>query len=116
MLTRIEAFHYRCFDHLDINLSHFHVLAGANGSGKSTLLDLPLLLSDLLQRELAAAFLEVPRIAGKPRTHSLSELIHQGKGNYFGFAVEVELPEHLKRQFLEGATTAVVRDEKGFSI
>ncbi|MEM1278500.1 MAG: AAA family ATPase [Leptolyngbya sp. SIOISBB] len=111
MLTRIEAFHYRCFDHLDINLSRFHVLAGANGSGKSTLLDLPLLLSDLLQRELAAAFLEVPRIAGKPRTHSLSELIHQGKGNYFGFAVEVELPEHLKRQFLEGATAAVARDE-----
>jgi predicted ATPase len=111
MLTRIEAFRYRCFDHLDIQLSNFHVLAGANGSGKSTLLDLPLLLSDLLQRELAAAFLDFPRIAGKPRTHSLSELIHQGKGNYFGFAVEVELPEHLKRQFLERATATVARDE-----
>ncbi len=111
MLTRIEAFHYRCFDHLDISLRHFHVLAGANGSGKSTLLDLPLLLGDLLKHGLTAAFLEVPRIAGKSRTHGFQELIHQGKGNYFGFAVEAELPEHLRRQFLEGATGAVARDE-----
>ncbi|BAZ11972.1 hypothetical protein NIES4071_38000 [Calothrix sp. NIES-4071] len=42
MITRIEAFKYRCFDQLDIKVGQYQVLAGANGTGKSTLLDIPL--------------------------------------------------------------------------
>ncbi len=29
MISRIEAFKYRCFDRLDIKLGQYHVLAGA---------------------------------------------------------------------------------------
>ena len=38
MISRIEAFKYRCFDHLDIKMANYHVLAGPNGSGKTTLM------------------------------------------------------------------------------
>jgi predicted ATPase len=41
MISRIEAFKYRCFDRLDIKVGQYHVLAGANGTDKSTLLDIP---------------------------------------------------------------------------
>ncbi len=58
MISRIEAFRYRCFDRLDLKVGQYHVLAGANGTGKSTLLDIPLLLNDILSQGLVPAFLE----------------------------------------------------------
>jgi predicted ATPase len=56
MISRIEGFHYRCFDRLDLGVESYHVLAGPNGSGKSTLLDIPLLLGDMVSRGIVAAF------------------------------------------------------------
>jgi predicted ATPase len=76
MISRIQAFKYRCFDRLDIKVGQYHVLAGANGTGKSTLLDIPLLLGDILSRGLIPAFLESPSIAGSPRAQSLQELVY----------------------------------------
>jgi predicted ATP-binding protein involved in virulence len=39
-LARIEITHFRCFDHLKLNLDpDINVLVGANGAGKSTVLD-----------------------------------------------------------------------------
>lgn len=112
MLTRIEAFHYRCFEHLDVGLSNYHLLVGANGSGKSTLLDIPLLIRDLLRHGLIAAFLEIPAAAGDPRANSLQELVHQGRGNYFWFAIEAELPHNVVTALLENASKAVVQDDR----
>lgn len=76
MISRIEAFRYRCFDRLDLKVGQYHVLAGANGTGKSTLLDIPLLLSDILSQGLVPAFLESPSIGGSPRAQSLQELVY----------------------------------------
>jgi len=56
MISRIEAFNYRCFDRLDIKLGQYHVLAGANGTGKSTLLDIPLLLGEILSQDWSQLF------------------------------------------------------------
>lgn len=56
MISRIQAFKYRCFNRLDIKVGDYHVLAGANGTGKSTLLDIPLLLGEILSRGLIPAF------------------------------------------------------------
>ena len=38
MISRIEAYKYRCFNTLDLALDQQHVFAGSNGSGKTTLL------------------------------------------------------------------------------
>lgn len=112
MLTKIEAFHYRCFDHLNIEVDHYHLLVGANGSGKSTLLDIPLLLRDLLKHGLVAAFLESPAAAGDPRANSLQELVHQGIGNSFWFAIEAKLPENIISELLDNASKTVIQNEE----
>ncbi|MEO0771186.1 MAG: AAA family ATPase [Cyanobacteria bacterium J06649_4] len=112
MLSKIEAFHYRCFEQLNIDLSRYHILVGANGSGKSTLLDIPILLRDLLKHGLIAAFLECPAAAGDPRANSLQELVHQGRGNYFWFAIEAELPKNIVSELIDVATKAVQSNEK----
>lgn len=110
MITRIQAFKYRCFDRLDIKVGQYHVLAGANGTGKSTLLDIPLLLGEILSRGLIPAFLESPSIAGSPRAQSLQELVHYRRGNYFGFAVEADLPEEIIIKLLQFASKNVQND------
>ncbi len=112
MISKIEAFRYRCFDHLDIEMGHYHVLAGANGSGKSTLLDIPLLLGDMLVRGVVPAFLEAPLLGGNARSQSLQELVHYGRGDYFGFAIEATLPENVARELIEVSARSVQLDPK----
>lgn len=101
MITRIEAYKYRCFDKLDIKVGQYQVLAGANGSGKSTLLDIPLLLGDILTRGLTPTFLEPSLTGENARAKSFQELIYYCQGNYFTFVVEAELPEEIKRELLD---------------
>ncbi|WEV25842.1 AAA family ATPase [Streptomyces sp. 71268] len=95
MITRIEAYNYRCFENLAVDLSRFHILAGANGSGKSTLLDIPVLLGELLTaRRIEDAFLDPSPATGRPpRALSLMELAHRGRDGGFGFAMEARLPD-----------------------
>jgi predicted ATPase len=122
MISRIEAFRYRCFDRLDLKVGQYHVLAGANGTGKSTLLDIPLLLSDILSQGLVPAFLESPSIGGSPRAQSLQELVYYRQGDYFGFAIEADLPADIFINLSENAPNAVqpdcpyLRYEIGFQI
>ena len=40
MISRIEAYNYRCFEKVDIELEDFRVIVGANGTGKTTILDI----------------------------------------------------------------------------
>jgi hypothetical protein len=35
MISRIEAFHYRCFDRLDLGAESYHVLAGQTAVGRA---------------------------------------------------------------------------------
>jgi predicted ATPase len=107
MISRIQAFKYRCFDRLDIKVGQYHVLAGANGTGKSTLLDIPLLLGEILSRGLIPAFLESPSIAGSPRAQSLQELVHYQLGDNFGFAIEADLPENIIADLQESALSNI---------
>jgi predicted ATPase len=110
MISRLEAFKYRCFERLDIKVGHYHVLAGVNGSGKSTLLDIPLLFSDILLRGLVPAFLESPSIAGSARAQSLQDLVYYRKGTFFGFAIEADLPEDMIIKLLQLAPKSVQQD------
>jgi hypothetical protein len=96
MISRIEAYGYRCFPALSIDLDRYHLLAGANGAGKTTLLDIPTLLGDLMrQQRVAAAFLERQSPSAPPRAGSLTELLFKRKGDSIAFAIEAELPSEV---------------------
>lgn len=106
MITRIEAYRYRCFKNLAVDVGSYNVLAGANGSGKTTLLDIPALLGDMLtSRYCSDAFLTMqPPWADSPRAHTLVELVHQQRGDDFVFVIEAELPPEVIRVFTEAAS------------
>ena len=111
MISRIEAYRYRCFSKLAVELGAYNVLAGANGSGKTTLLDIPMLLGDLLtERVCSAAFLESQPSRGSPRAHTLTELIHQDRGDDFVFVVEARLPQDVVRVLIDTATQSTKAD------
>ncbi|MGP4097181.1 methylation-associated defense system AAA family ATPase MAD3 [Nonomuraea sp. KM90] len=94
MITRIEAYGYRCFPRLSVDLDRYHVLAGANGAGKTTLLDIPTLLGDLLSQQRAVgAFLERQEYGKSARANTLTELVYKGQGDSVAFAVEAKLPD-----------------------
>lgn len=111
MITHIEAYRYRCFENLSIDLRAYNVLAGANGSGKTTLLDIPVLLGELLgKRTCGEVFLEAPSPDRAPRAHTLQELVFKGRGEYFILVVEAELPEEEQRALLERAPAGMRGD------
>ena len=96
MITRIEAYAYRCFPTLSVDLGPFHLLAGANGAGKTTLLDIPVLLGDLIgQQRVADAFLRPQDSRSTPRAHTLTELVHRERGKSIMFTIEAGLPADI---------------------
>lgn len=101
MITRIEAINYRCFRHLDLSVGAYQVFAGVNGSGKTTLLDIPVLLGDLLRDGVANAFLQLPAHQDSPRAQSFDELMHRKQGDFFGLALEVDLPDEIVRKLID---------------
>jgi predicted ATPase len=108
MITRIEAWRYRCFEHLAVDLGEVNVLCGANGTGKTTLLDIPALLADMYrQRSVAAAFLTNQYSRPGRRAQSLDELVFQSKnlGDGFALAIEARLPPNVAAHFAEGRPT-----------
>ena len=104
MITRIEAWRYRCFKRLAVDVGPVNVLCGANGTGKTTLLDIPILLGDLVReryKPCAAAFLEPIASRGVQRAHTLQELIFQGKDDAFVLAIEAKMPADVAARFAE---------------
>jgi predicted ATPase len=78
---------------LSVDLGRYHVLAGANGAGKTTLLDIPVLVGDMLRRQrIAEAFLERQETGRAPRASTLTDLLHEGRGDTVAFAFEARLP------------------------
>jgi len=98
MITRIEAYRYRCFEKLAVDFGRYQVLVGRNGAGKSTLLDIPVLIGEMLEtRSIQKAFFgERDRLA--PRASSAQDLVFSRKGDWFSFAIEVQLPEFVAEQ------------------
>ncbi|HEU5406403.1 MAG TPA: hypothetical protein VFU48_01450 [Nitrospira sp.] len=75
MITRIEAYRYRCFSKLAVDFQRFNVLAGPNGSGKTTMVDIPVMLGDCIdERVYREAFLKNRNSRGCARAHALTEL------------------------------------------
>ncbi|EOW9331858.1 TPA: AAA family ATPase [Vibrio cholerae] len=94
MITRIEAYRYRCFNKLDIELDNLHVFAGSNGSGKTTLLDIPALIGDILTvSDINDAFFKPMNGRERARADSPRELVHKLKGDNFTLVLEAEIPE-----------------------
>jgi predicted ATPase len=95
MISRIEAYNYRCFAKLAVDVGRYQVLAGANGAGKTTLLDIPRLLGDLLRAErVSDAFLQTPR-RPTARATSFGEVAYGGRGTV-GFSLEMRLPSDVE--------------------
>jgi predicted ATPase len=102
VITRIEAYGYRCFAELSVDLDRYHVLAGANGSGKTTLLDIPALLGEmLLVRRVAQVFLIMQHSGIPARGSTLTELVHKGQGDTIAFAIEARLPREVAEELAD---------------
>jgi AAA domain, putative AbiEii toxin, Type IV TA system/AAA ATPase domain len=96
MISRIEAYNYRCFEKLDVELENFRVLVGANGSGKSTILDVVPLLSDLLRlRQADTAFFDNNPVHLHSRAERPTDVICNQRGNFFSLVVEAKLPSEI---------------------
>jgi predicted ATPase len=107
MISRIEAYKYRCFNVLDLALEQQHVFAGSNGSGKTTLLDIPALLGDLLNvTDINDAFFKPVNGRERARAEEAKEVVHQLRGDYFILAIEVKLPPSVIEEILRDASDA----------
>jgi predicted ATPase len=102
VITRLEAIRYRCFERLGIDLGGFQVIVGANGAGKTTLIDMPVLMGELLKADNLATVFVVKRGEKPARAGTLRELIFAGRGDEFSFALEVKLPEDVRKAVLDG--------------
>ena len=106
MITRIEAYRYRCFRSLNAKMQPFQVLVGANGSGKTTMLDIPIVLGEILStRSIETAFQEKTKTHPRPRTDYAGDLIYNQQGESFKLAVEAEIPEGLVSELVKKAMT-----------
>lgn len=113
MISRIEAYRYRCFQKLNIELGQFHVFAGSNGSGKTTLLDIPALLGDMIRvTDINEAFFTCVNGRARSRAENPIELVHKLRGEGFTLALEVDLPESIKDLLVRNASS---RWQKKFS-
>jgi hypothetical protein len=94
MITRIEAYRYRCFERLDLPVGRYQVLVGMNGSGKSTLIDIPVLLGEIIaHRSVNHAFFRSTSPERRARADSAIDVIHGRTGEWFALAVEAQLPD-----------------------
>lgn len=111
MITRIEAYRYRCFNKLDLAFDNLHVFAGSNGSGKTTLLDIPALIGDILMvSDINDAFFKPMNGRERSRADSPRQLVHKLKGDNFTLVLEAEIPEQ-QQALLERVGPARFRAE-----
>ncbi|MGR5433202.1 methylation-associated defense system AAA family ATPase MAD3 [Vibrio owensii] len=108
MITRIEAYDYRCFKKLDLSLGAQHVFAGSNGSGKTTLLDIPALLGDLVRvNDINDAFFVPMQGRERSRAGQAIELVHKLIGDSFVLALEVRLPEKEQQSLMRNGPDVI---------
>lgn len=110
MISRIEAYRYRCFNTLDIALGQQHVFSGSNGSGKTTLLDIPALIGDLLKvTDINDAFFKPINGRERARAEEAIEIVHQLRGDYFMLATEIKLPDSVIDELVRDASSIWLR-------
>ena len=98
MIRRIEVLNYRCLRYVSQPLQDFHVLVGPNASGKSTFLDVLGLVRDLLTGGLERAILAGEgTIESVGRARRVDELIFNQIADRFELAVELEIPDELRK-------------------
>ena len=113
MITRIEAYRYRCFERLQLDLGPYQVLVGRNGAGKSTLLDIPVLLGEMLQQQnLRSAFFNPTPSHKRPRADGAQDLVFKRAGDWFALAVHLQLPPEVAVR----AGASSVRYELAFGV
>ena len=113
MITRIEAYRYRCFERLSVPLGAYTVLVGRNGVGKSTLIDIPVLLGEMLQRQsIYGAFFSSTPSHPRARADGALDLAFNRAGPRFALAIEVSLPEEVR----DRAGAQCARYELAFSV
>ncbi|TEU10207.1 MAG: ATP-binding protein [Anaerolineales bacterium] len=96
MISRIEALNYRCLRYVNQPLERFQVLVGPNASGKSSFLDVVALLGDFVHDGLDEAILRNPRHP-RGRATTVDELIFNQSADRFELAVELRIPQKLRR-------------------
>jgi predicted ATPase len=102
MITRIEAYRYRCFQRLNLALDRFQVFVGPNGAGKTTLLDIPIVIGEMLAaRSIEKAFFKGTPTHSRARADYAGDLIYKRAGNNFVLVVEAKLPETIVAELLE---------------
>lgn len=89
MITLVEALNYRCLQYVSQPMKSFHVLIGPNASGKTTFLDVIGFLSDMISDGLDQAVTE--------RSPDLLNLLFRNEGRELELAIEVKIPDHLRR-------------------
>ena len=95
MIQAIEALNYRCLKFVRQEVGDFQVLVGANACGKSTFLEVVRFLGSLVSGGLERAVRE--------RTENLQDLLWQRTGNRFELAIEVRIPNGLRKLFSQTA-------------
>jgi len=115
MITRLEAYRYRCFNDegVAVDFGEYNMLAGRNGAGKTTLLDIAVLLGDMLRsRNCSDAFLKPQSSWDTPRSHTLNELFFGGNGNQLTFAVEAKLPPEIVSRLTDTTDSELQANEQ----
>ena len=115
MITRIEAYRYRCFnaEGVGVDFGEYNILAGRNGAGKTTLLDIPVLLGDMIRtRYCADAFLKPQSSWATPRAHTLNELFFREDSNQLTFAIEAQLPPEIVSKLTDTTDAELQADEQ----
>ena len=94
MITRIEAYGFRCLKETKQSLRPFQILVGPNASGKSAFMDALAFLGTLVSEGLEAAVTE--------RIENFHDLVWGREGNELCLAVEALAPEVEIAHFREG--------------
>ncbi|MCU0346450.1 MAG: ATP-binding protein [Saprospiraceae bacterium] len=89
MIRLIEAKNYRSLKYISQPLGDFHVLVGANATGKTTFLDVVSFIADLVGNGVDYAIGQ--------RTQNYMDLTFGGKGGDIELAIELEVPEELRK-------------------
>lgn len=106
IITKVEAFGYRCLREVRQELGPYQILVGPNGSGKSVFLDVIAFLGDLASRGLAEAVSD--------RTENFFDLVWGRKDGSFHLAIEAEQPQTDDQN--ESRSSSTVRYEIEASI
>jgi hypothetical protein len=92
MITRVEAWNFRCLRHIEQPLDRFRILVGGNASGKSTFLSVPRFIRDLLNDGAASA---VSALCSEQQLAGYRELLWLREGTELQLAVDVRPPRDL---------------------